>query len=272
MADSNLKEKIHEIIFEAETPAGKAFDVALLWLIIISILIVILDSVREFREAYGTFFTISEWAVTFIFTAEYILRLYSVKSKKSYAFSFFGIVDITSILPTYVSLLFPGSQSLLVIRALRLLRVFRVLKLARYMKESRVLVTALQASRFKITVFLGAVLTLTVIMGSLMYIVEGEESGFTSIPQGMYWSIVTLTTVGYGDIAPTTVVGKMFASTIMILGYGMLAVPTGIASVEIAKASHELDNTRACKHCSAEGHHSGAKYCYKCGEKVDTTS
>ena len=260
--------RLHEIIFEADTPAGKAFDVWLLIFIIVSVIVVMLESVASVREAYGPLLRAIEWVVTLLFTAEYVLRLYSVGRPLAYAFSFYGVVDLLSILPTYLSLVFVGAQSLLVIRALRLLRVFRVLKLVHFVGEASELRAALGASMRKIIVFLGAVMTVVLIVGSIMYLIEGEESGFTSIPQGMYWAIVTMTTVGYGDIAPQTIFGKLLASLIMILGYGIIAVPTGIVSVEMSAAMRGRPatiTTQVCPRCASEGHDAGARYCKDCG-------
>ena len=260
--------RLHEIIFEADTKAGKAFDVALLIVIVASVAAVMLESVTSVREDYGRSLRTFEWVVTGLFTIEYVLRIYSVGRPLKYVISFFGVVDLLSILPTYLSLFFAGSQSLLVIRALRLLRVFRVLKLVHFVGEATELRAALRASVRKIIVFLGAVIVVVLIVGSLMYLIEGEESGFTSIPQSMYWAIVTMTTVGYGDIAPQTVTGKLLASFIMILGYGIIAVPTGIVSVEMSAARRQVISTQACPSCSSEGHEAGAKFCKYCGSAM----
>ena len=260
---------LHEIIFESDTPAGKAFDVALLCTILLSVLAVMLESVAPIRVRYGAAIRLSEWAFTVLFTVEYVLRLVAVRRPFLYARSFYGLVDLLALLPSYVSLLVPGTQSLLVIRVLRLLRVFRVLKLVSFLGEAEVLLTALRASRPKITVFLGAVLSTVVIMGSVMYMVEGEANGFDSIPRGMYWAIVTMTTVGFGDITPKTVPGQFIASLLMIMGYGVLAVPTGIVSVELAAASRRGGlNPEACPGCGAEGHDVDAVFCKLCGTRL----
>ena len=264
----NWRHKLHEVIFEADTPAGKAFDLALLVLILISIASVLLESIAGVRASYGAWLRAVEWIITGLFTVEYLLRLACVGRPIRYAVSFFGLVDLTAILPTYLSLFVGGAQSLSVIRALRLLRVFRILKLAHFVGESRVLVQALLASRRKILVFLGAVSTLVLIIGSLMYLIEGEESGFTSIPQSIYWAIVTLTTVGYGDLAPQTVLGKALASLVMIIGYAIIAVPTGIVTVEMNRARKESVSTQACPQCGAEGHDPDAVHCKYCGAKL----
>lgn len=264
------QERLHEIIFEADTPAGKRFDVALLWLIVISILVVMLESVREIEAEYGTYLTAIEWTITVIFTIEYFARIISIGKPTRYIFSFYGIIDMLSILPTYLTLVVTGSQYLLVIRAIRLLRVFRVLKLSRYLSEAQIISQALKASRYKITVFMGSVLSLVLIAGTLLYLVESPESGFTSIPKSIYWAIVTLTTVGYGDIAPQTVLGQFIASTIMLLGYAIIAVPTGMVTVELTKAEKNAPgfNTTSCPSCSKEGHDDDAAFCKYCGTKL----
>lgn len=259
---------IHEIIFEAETPTGKAFDVALMVAIVVSILAVCLESVASIRAEYGPFLRAMEWGITILFTVEYILRLYSVREPWRYALSFYGIVDLLAILPTYLSIFVAGSQSLVVIRALRLLRVFRILKLAHFVGEARLLRAALHASIRKITVFLGVVLTIVIIVGALMYLIEGGENGFTSIPQAIYWAIVTMTTVGYGDIAPQTLLGKVLASAVMIMGYAIIAVPTGIVTVELAASVKSSVRTDACPACGADGHAIDAVHCRYCGTKL----
>jgi voltage-gated potassium channel len=265
---SSRRDRIREIIFEAETPAGKAFDVALLVAIVVSILVVCLESVASVAARYGPFLRVMEWGITILFTVEYILRLYSVRKPWRYALSFYGIVDLLSILPTYLSIFVAGSQSLVVIRALRLLRVFRILKLAHFVGEARLLRAALHASTRKIIVFLGTVLTIVVIVGSLMYLIEGGENGFTSIPQAIYWAIVTMTTVGYGDIAPQTLLGKVLASAVMIMGYAIIAVPTGIVTVELASSVKSSLRTDACPACGADGHAIDAVHCRYCGTKL----
>jgi voltage-gated potassium channel len=259
---------MHEVIFEADTPAGKAFDVALLVTIVASVLTVLLESVASIRAGYGPLLRGLEWAFTLLFTVEYALRLLCVGQPLRYALSFFGLVDLLAIVPTYLSVFFAGAQSLIVIRALRLLRIFRVLKLAHFVGEARMLQAAIHASLRKITVFLGVVLTIVLIVGALMYLVEGEASGFSSIPQGIYWAIVTLTTVGYGDIAPQTVPGRVLASVVMILGYGIIAVPTGIVTVELAHARQAEVSTQACPQCGAGGHDVDARYCKYCGGRL----
>lgn len=265
MEKNNWRLKLHEFIFEADKLPGKIFDIVLMVAILISFLAVLLESIKEIEEDYATLLHVIEWCITIFFTLEYIIRIVAVKYPLRYIFSFFGIVDLLATLPTYLSLVFTGSQYLMVVRILRLLRIFRIFKLARYLKEAEVLVIALKASRFKITVFMLAIITFTAINGTIMYIIEGEENGFTSIPMSMYWAIVTLTTVGYGDIAPKTPVGQFISSIIMILGYSILAVPTGIVSVELSKAQKKY-TTQVCPACPKEGHDYDAIYCKFCGE------
>jgi len=262
------RQKLHEVIFEADTPAGKLFDVILIICIVLSVIMVMLDSVGSIRSSYGNFLYLSEWFFTFLFTIEYFLRLSCVERPFKYATSFFGIVDLLAILPTYFSIFIPGSQYMLVIRVLRVLRIFRVLKLVQYLTEARVLMQALRASRRKITVFLFVVFVLVIIFGSMMYFIEGGKNGFTSIPRSIYWAIVTLTTVGYGDISPKTNIGQTLAALIMIIGYGIIAIPTGIVTSEITMAARKRVSTQACRVCSAEGHDVDAKCCKYCGAKL----
>jgi voltage-gated potassium channel len=265
-----LRAKIHDIIFLADTPSGKTFDVALLILIVLSILIVMLDSVEEISSQYGLIFYALEWLFTVLFTAEYILRLSAVRKPSRYALSFFGIVDLLAVVPTYLSLFFAGAQTLLIIRVLRLLRIFRVFKLTRFMGEAQMLTVAMKASRHKIIIFLGVVMSLVLILGTLVYLIEGPSRGFTSIPRSVYWAIVTMTTVGYGDIAPQTVAGQTIAAFMMILGYGIIAVPTGIMTVEIAQArggdAGEPQITTC--HCGLDDHTDDALFCRHCGNKL----
>jgi voltage-gated potassium channel len=262
-----LRTKTHEVIFEADTFWGKTFDVILLIAILLSVIAVMLESVTEVRVKYGNALFIAEWVFTILFTIEYLARLWSVNKPMKYAKSFFGVIDLLSILPAYVALFVSGAQAFLIIRSIRLLRVFRVFKLVRFLGEASQLSQALRNSRAKIIVFVGSVFILVVILGTLMYLIEGGENGFTSIPKSIYWAVVTLTTVGYGDIAPQTPIGQGLATFIMILGYGIIAVPTGIVSAEMSQAKVHK-NTRACPHCSAEGHSNTAKYCYECGGKL----
>ncbi len=272
MADNqntdNWRDQIHEIIFEADTPLGKLFDEILIVCIIASVLVVMLDSVESIGGTYSRLFYVLEWFFTIIFSIEYILRLITVRRPVKYATSFFGIVDLLTVIPTYLDLLLPGTRFLLVIRILRVLRIFRVLKLAKYVGEANLLIIAMKASARKITVFLFSLLTIVVVLGSLMYIVEGADHGFTSIPKSIYWAIVTLTTVGYGDVAPQTSLGQALAVVAMIMGYSIIAVPTGIVTVEIAQAFRGQVTTRACHDCSGEGHDVDAKHCKFCGSEL----
>lgn len=270
MNDSNNRWQatLYEVIFKADTPAGKLFDVALIVAIGASVLVVMLDSVGFVNNEYGRLFYIAEWVFTILFTMEYILRLSCVRQPMQYATSFFGIVDLLAILPTYLSIFFPGSQYLLVIRVLRVLRIFRVFKLVQYLSEARLLIRALGASRRKIIVFLFTVLSLVVVFGSLMYLIEGSKNGFTSIPRSIYWAIVTMTTVGYGDISPKTNLGQALSSVIMILGYGIIAVPTGIVTVELTRAHKAIGAELKCLECHADGHDGDAVYCKYCGGEL----
>lgn len=255
---------MYSVIFEYETRWGRLFDVALLWVIFASILAVMLESVEYFwsDRGYMAAFGLAEWGFTAFFATEYVLRLLSVKKPMSYVLSFFGLVDLLSILPTFVSLMIPGAEGLLTIRALRLLRVFRILKLVGFLREAETLASALQASVRKIAVFLGAVLIVVMIVGSLMYLIESPEDGFTSIPRSVYWAIVTMTTVGYGDIAPTTVLGQTLAAILMVLGYGVIAVPTGIVSAEMVHSGYKK---KECPSCGFSESDSDARFCKKCG-------
>jgi voltage-gated potassium channel len=263
-----LREQTRIIIFEHQTPAGKGFDVALIGFIVASVIVVMLDSVQDIRTAYGSVLRMAEWGFTIVFTVEYLLRLWCAPRATAYVRSFFGIVDLLAILPTYLSLAIPGGQALLTVRVLRLLRIFRVLKLANYVSEAGVLMRALRASRPKITVFIVGVLTLVVTLGSLMYLVEGTANGFTSIPKSVYWAIVTLTTVGYGDIAPKTTVGQALAAVIMILGYAIIAVPTGIVTVEIGTAARKESSAGVCRQCGLAEHDCDARHCKRCGWEI----
>ncbi len=263
-----LRARLHEIIFEADTPAGKLFDVLLIVFILLSVFAVMLDSVSVVNAHYGDTLYVVEWAFTLLFTVEYALRLFCIGRPVRYAGSFFGVVDLLAILPTYASLFFPGTQYLVVIRMLRVLRIFRVLKLVQYLGEADLLMRALYNSRRKITVFVFGVITLTIILGSMMYLIEGPEHGYTSIPKGVYWAIVTLTTVGYGDISPSTAPGQILAALVMIMGYGIIAVPTGIVTAEIAIAMHDQVSTQNCPQCSAGRHDYDAKFCRICGAEL----
>jgi len=269
--NDSLKERLWRIIFLSESGAARAFDVVLLWLIAASVLVVMLESVRGIEEQYGGTMKVLEWVFTILFTIEYSIRIAVVRKKHRYLFSFFGIVDLLSILPTYLELFVAGSGHFIIIRILRLLRMFRVLKMVHHMGETNVLINALKASRPKIAVFLFGVLAIVCIQGTLMYIVEGsvEGSGFSSIPQSIYWGIVTITTVGYGDVAPVTVIGKVLASVMMLTGFAIIAVPTGIVSAELHREMDAVNmDTRKCPGCGYEGHDPKALHCKMCGRAL----
>jgi len=277
---SPWRRKLHDIIYEADTPAGKLFDVVLLILILASIALVMLESVKSIDARFHDYFEIGEWIITIFFTLEYFARIITIKKPSTYIFSFYGLIDFFSTIPQYLAFFFIGSNALLTVRALRLLRVFRILKITRYVGESNKLSKALKDSRAKISIFLFAVLILCIIAGTVMYMIEGEESGFSSIPVSVYWCIVTLTTVGFGDIAPVTPLGQFIAALIMILGYGIIAVPTGIVSAEYAKDTEPskvtIDgedyvhmNTQCCQNCNAKKHRDDAEFCHKCGNSLD---
>jgi voltage-gated potassium channel len=260
------RERLHEIIFEADTPAGKAFDIALLLAILLSVSVVMLESVESINDRYADQLLRAEWFFTILFTIEYVLRLICVRRKSGYVFSFYGIIDLLAILPSWLSLLVPGvGQTGIVIRSLRLLRVFRVFNVGRVVHEAQGLKDAVKAARGRIVIFLSLVLTVVVILGAAMYLVEGAENGFTSIPTSMYWAIVTMTTVGYGDIAPHTVLGKLIAAVVMVLGYSLIIVPTGIISAEVVVARVKPASTQSCPECTREGHDADAKHCKFCG-------
>lgn len=265
MSHNHIRTRVYTIVFKSDTKAGKIFDVILLWLILLSIAAVVMESVSSVRREYRQLLVAAEWIFTISFTIEYALRIYSSHRRFGYVFSFYGIIDLLAVLPGYLSLLIPGMQYLLVIRAFRLLRVFRILKLTRYIKEGAVLKLALIGSIHKIIVFLATVITMVTIIGTLMYVIEGEKNGFTSIPVAIYWAIVTITTVGYGDISPTTPIGQMLASILMITGYGIIAVPTGIVSVEMARATES--SLKRCPNCDSRIYPANANFCSNCGQE-----
>lgn len=268
--DRHWRARLHEILYEADTTAGKIFNISLLIVIIASIIFVMLESVEEIDTKFHGFLNAAEWVITILFSLEYIARVLAVKNPRSYIFSFFGIIDLLSTIPKYLSFLLVGSQSLVALRALRLLRVFRILKLARYIGESTNLIRALKLSRAKISVFILFVLILCVILGTIMYLVEsGQDSGFTSIPRSVYWAIVTLTTVGYGDIAPSTALGQFISSFIMLMGYAIIAVPTGIVTAELTRKKSVQTNTQSCPYCLASKHRNNAIFCYRCGNELN---
>lgn len=269
---NHFRYRMHEIIFEADTPAGKFFDVALLWAILLSLITVMLESVESIDQKYGQILHMIEWGFTILFTIEYIARVVSINRPLKYIFSFMGLIDLMAILPSYLDIFFAGSHYLVTIRTLRLLRVFRIFKLARYLGEANVLMSALRASKPKITVFVVAVLSIVTVTGTLMYQIEGAENGFTSIPKSIYWAIVTLTTVGYGDIAPKTILGQFFASALMVTGYAIIAIPTGIVTAELTAKVKQKITTESCPECSLEGHDADADYCKYCGALLNIES
>lgn len=269
MRKESMRERTYTIIFEHDTPAGRAFDVVLIVVILLSVILVMMDSVAELHLRYGGTFLIAEWFFTILFTIEYALRLWCSHDTRRYARSFYGIVDVVAILPTYMAAVFPAGRFFTVVRILRVLRIFRVLKLVNYITEGAVLSRALKASRHKIIVFVFAVLSSVTVAGSLMYLIEGAEAGFTSIPQSIYWAIVTITTVGYGDIAPVTAVGKTLAGALMIMGYGIIAVPTGIVTLEIDRAARaQAAMTPTCPSCGLDAHEPDAHFCKRCGANL----
>lgn len=262
-----IRDKIHEVIFEADTPLGKLFDIVLIILILSSLVTVMLESVESINAQYKEVFKVIEWSITIFFSVEYILRVVSVKKPKAYIFSFYGIIDLLATLPLYISLFTTGYHALITVRTLRLLRIFRILKIVQYTSAASHLGQALRASRIKILVFIYTVCILAILLGTLMYIIEPESSGFSSIPRSIYWTVVTLTTVGYGDIAPQTPLGQFIATMVMILGYGIIAVPTGIVTASLNQ-KYTKQNTQACRSCSAEGHEDDAQFCFKCGDEL----
>ena len=266
---SGWRARLHTVVFESDTAAGRAFDIALLALISLSVVVVMLESVRSLRRDYGDQLFAAEWFFTLAFSLEYVLRLLCVRRPLRYATSFYGIIDFLAIVPGYAALLVPGTQALLVVRVLRLLRIFRILKLSEYLFEAEYLATALRASQRKISVFLVVVVMTIIVVGSLMYVVEGEKNGFVDIPTSMYWAVVTLTTVGYGDLSPATPLGRFLASAVMILGYGIIAVPTGIVTAELTR-TRPSETNQACPDCGAQGHDSDAVHCKFCGAALHT--
>lgn len=264
-----LRQKLFSVIFRADTRAGMAFDILLIAAILVSVTVVVLTTVQQVNARHGRLLYIIEWAFTIVFTVEYALRLYCVRRPLHYATSFYGIVDLLSILPTYLGLLFTGAAPMLVIRILRILRLFRIMHMADYVTDANILLEVLRTSWRKTLIFVYTVITLVVIFATLMHFIEGPETGFTSIPMSMYWSIVTLTTVGYGDITPATVPGKFIASIIMILGYGIIAVPMGIYFSEYTEASRRRKKKVECKSCGQKGHEPDARYCRTCGDELE---
>ena len=260
-----LRRRMHDLVFQHDSPAERAFDLVLILAILLSVIIIMLDSVPEVAARWGEALKVAEWGFTILFTAEYALRLWISPRPLAYARSFFGLVDLLAILPSYLAIVFPPGRFLIAFRVLRVIRIFRILKLAQYVEEGSVLAAALRASRYKITVFVTVVLTVVTVMGSLMFLIEGADAGFTSIPQSIYWAIVTLTTVGYGDVAPITPLGKLLASALMVLGYGIIAVPTGIVTLELERASRPRGALRVCPGCGVTRHDMDAVFCKHCG-------
>ena len=266
--NKKLRNQFNEIIFESDTSAGKLFDICLLIAIVLSVITVICESVPQLRGDFAHSFLVLEWIFTIIFSVEYILRIYSSYQRTRYIFSFFGLIDLLAILPVFIGIFISGAHSFMIIRAFRLLRVFRVLKISRYSKAGETLLLALRASREKIGIFLFAIITTILLIGTLIYLIEGEENGFTSIPKGIYWAVVTITTVGYGDITPQTALGQFFSGLLMILGYAIIAVPTGIISVEVARSGKKKTSSRVCPNCNTKGQGSEAKFCFNCGTRL----
>jgi voltage-gated potassium channel len=264
----SLRDRLHEIIFENDTRAGRVFDATLLWIIVLSVACVMLESVAGIRARWGEELRVLEWVFTGLFTVEYLIRVLVLRRPAAYVFSFFGLVDLLSFVPTYVSALLPGAQALSAVRAFRVIRLFRIFKLGSHIRQAKVIATALRLSRPKIVVFLLGIVAIVVTMGSVIYLVEGEENGFTSIPRSVYWAIVTVTTVGYGDIVPKTFVGQVIASFAMILGYAIIAVPTGIVAADLAEATRQHPSGQACPSCGSEGHDLDAVFCKRCGVKL----
>jgi voltage-gated potassium channel len=265
MVKSLLKEKTYRVIFDTDTPAGQRFDIVLIYFILVSVLAVVLASIESIKIQYGDWLFRLEWAFTLLFSMEYVVRIYSSPKPFRYIFSFYGLVDLLSIIPTYLALLFPAANYWLVIRLLRVLRIFRVFKLVRYLTEANLLLRSMYAARRKVLVFFTVVLVICVIFGSLMFLVEGPDNGFTSIPRSIYWTIVTITTVGYGDITPQTVFGQIIATMAMLTGYSIIAIPTGIFTAEIAREMITDTNNRQCNTCNQSVHHTEAEYCFQCG-------
>jgi voltage-gated potassium channel len=264
-----LRQKIKKIIFGTDSPAGKLFDELLIIAIVLSIITVMLDSVDKFNKDYGNYLYTAEWIFTILFSTEYFLRMYCIRRPLSYVFSFFGVIDLLSILPTYLSLFFPGTQVLSVIRILRVLRIFRILKLVQYVGETKFLIKAILSSKRKIFIFFFTVINIVIILGSVMYLIEGEQSGYTSIPISIYWAIVTLTTVGYGDIAPLTPLGQAVSAFIMLIGYSLLAVPTGIITSELSIARENYEDSVSCDVCEIDGLDISSIFCNQCGSKIE---
>lgn len=263
------KEKIYDVIFGTESRYGRLFDITLIWAILLSVAAITLDSIADIHQQYGNLLYICEWAFTIIFSIEYGLRIYCSPNRRAYIFSFYGIVDLLSIIPTYLSLIVAGTNSLLIIRLLRVLRIFRILKLVRYGNEANVLVKGFLSARRKIFIFFSFIIVLTTIFGCLIFVIEGPENGFTSLPKSVYWAIVTITTVGYGDITPQTVLGQTIAALAMITGYSVIAIPTGIITAELASEINRERSKKVCNNCSRSDHDQDAEYCKYCSSPLE---
>lgn len=268
MLDLTIRQKIYKIIFETDTTAGQRFDIFLIYAILVSVLAVMLDSVEQINTLFGIWFFRLEWMFTILFSIEYLLRIYSSPKPLQYIFSFYGIVDLVSIIPSYMALIFPEASYWLVVRLLRVLRIFRVFKMVRYLSEANILLRSIYQSRRKVLVFFISILVMSIIFGCLMFLVEGPENGFTSIPKSIYWTIVTITTVGYGDITPQTAVGQIISTLAMLTGYSIIAIPTGIFTAEISSEMKKERSNRRCSNCERSGHYNDASYCYHCGVKL----
>ncbi|MGZ9898734.1 ion transporter [Shewanella gaetbuli] len=267
--DSLLKQRLRTIIFGTDTPAGKAFDISLMVAIVASIVLISLDTIGSLSDAYGEYFIIGEWFFTILFTIEYLLRLYCSQNRLHYARSFFGVVDLLSILPSYLALIFPAANFALAIRVLRLFRVFRVLKLLRFLADGNLLLKAMMQSSRKVFVFFFSVTLIILVLSVVMYVIEGPQNGFSSIPKSMYWTIVTITTVGYGDITPQTPLGQIIASLTMLIGYSIIAIPTGILTAEISHEMVKVRDLRKCSNCGKKGHDNDAQFCNHCGSELE---
>ncbi|CAA0079529.1 Cyclic nucleotide-gated potassium channel [BD1-7 clade bacterium] len=263
------RETIYNVIFGTDTPAGKRFDLALIWAILISVAALTLDSIQDVNAVYGTYLDALEWFFTIAFTLEYVLRVYCSPNRRAYIFSFYGLIDLLSTLPSYLELFIPGGSYLLVIRLLRVFRIFRILKLIRYGQEANLLLRSLWMSRRKIAVFFSFVAILTTIFGCIMFVIEGPDNGFTSIPRSIYWAIVTITTVGYGDITPQTVLGQAIAAVTMLTGYSVIAIPTGIITAELANEMRRDRSTKVCTNCARSDHDKDADYCKYCSSPLE---
>ncbi|SFP97044.1 voltage-gated potassium channel [Nitrosomonas cryotolerans] len=268
MLELNTRQKIYRVIFETDTPAGQRFDIFLIYIILLSVLAVMFDSIASVNNQFGSWLFRLEWIFTVLFSLEYMLRIYSSPKPLKYIFSFYGIVDLISIIPSYLALIIPEASYWLVVRLLRVLRIFRVLKMARHLAEANLLLRSIYQSRRKVLVFFTVILVISIIFGSLMFLVEGPEHGFTSIPKSIYWTIVTITTVGYGDITPQTTIGQITATLAMLTGYSIIAIPTGILTAEISNEMRKERSHRHCDNCNRNGHHNDASYCYHCGVQL----